>query len=83
VNDPAFSLEHAHVAIYDHVWIGTRAMILPGVTLGRGCVVAAGSVVTRDVDPLAIVAGAPARRVGEREPAATKYALDGGVPFFE
>jgi maltose O-acetyltransferase len=83
VNDPAFSLEHAPVAIHDHVFVGTRAMILPGVTLGRGCVVAAGSVVTRDVDPLAIVAGAPARPVGERDPAATRYALDGGVPLFE
>jgi acetyltransferase-like isoleucine patch superfamily enzyme len=83
VNDPDFILEHAGVAIYDHVWIGTRAMILPGVTLGRGCVVAAGSVVTRDVDPLAIVAGVPARRVGERDPAATSYALDAALPLFE
>ncbi len=41
-------------------------MIMPGVTLGRGCVVGAGSVVTKDVPPYTIVAGVPAKKIGER-----------------
>jgi acetyltransferase-like isoleucine patch superfamily enzyme len=49
------------VAVEDGVWIGARATILAGVTLGQGCVVAAGSVVTRDVPPHTLVGGVPAR----------------------
>lgn len=55
------------VTIGNHVWIAYRAIILPGVTIGDGAVVAAGSVVTRDVEPYAIVAGVPATRVGQRD----------------
>lgn len=49
------------VAIDDDVWIGAHAVILPGVRLGRSCVVAAGSVVTKDVEPYSVVGGTPAR----------------------
>lgn len=49
------------VTIEDNVWIGSRAIILKGVTLGAGCVVGAGSVVTRSVPPRTVVAGNPAR----------------------
>jgi len=48
------------VIIQNDVWIGTRAIILSGVTIGNGAVIGAGSVVTRDVPPYAIVAGTPA-----------------------
>lgn len=44
-------------------WIGTRATILPGVTVGHGCVIAAGALVTRDCEPNGLYAGVPARRV--------------------
>lgn len=54
------------VVIGDFVFIGTRALILPGVTLGKGCVVAAGSVVTKDVPAFTIVAGVPAVKIGQR-----------------
>lgn len=49
------------VTIGDDVWVGTRAVILHGVTIGRGAVVGAGAVVTRSVPPYAVVAGSPAR----------------------
>jgi tetrahydrodipicolinate N-acetyltransferase len=55
----------APVLIGDRVWVGTRALILKGVEVGEGSVVAASAVVTRDVPPGTIVAGVPARVVGK------------------
>jgi acetyltransferase-like isoleucine patch superfamily enzyme/coenzyme F420-reducing hydrogenase beta subunit len=49
------------ICIGEHVWIGTRALILKGVTIGDGAVVAAGAVVTKDVPPKSLVAGVPAK----------------------
>lgn len=60
------------VRIEDFVFIGTRAIILPGVRLGRGSAVGAGAVVTRDVAPYTIVAGSPARKIAMR-PQALQY----------
>lgn len=57
------------VHIEDYAWISTRVTVLPGVTIGRGAVVAAGAVVTRDVPPMAIVAGVPAQVIGTRKSA--------------
>jgi acetyltransferase-like isoleucine patch superfamily enzyme len=57
----------AAVSIGDDAWIGTGAVILSGVTIGTGAIVAAGAVVTRSVAPYSIVAGVPARVVGERQ----------------
>lgn len=83
-NDPAFpNVIHAPITIEDHAFIGTRAMILPGVTVGRGAVVLAGSQVSKDVPPMTIVAGSPARPIGIREPGATAYQLDDPLPRFE
>jgi acetyltransferase-like isoleucine patch superfamily enzyme len=83
VDDPLFGVVLRQVVIEDHVWIGTRAMVMPGVTLGRGSVVAAGAVVTRSVPPLTVVAGVPAKPVAERDDAATAYVLDGRLPLFD
>ncbi|MCL6459082.1 MAG: acyltransferase [Gorillibacterium sp.] len=49
------------IVIGDEVWIGCKSIILKGVTIGTGAVVAAGSVVTRDVEPYTLVAGTPAK----------------------
>jgi acetyltransferase-like isoleucine patch superfamily enzyme len=51
--------------IEDHVWIGNKSIILKGVTIGKGAIVAAGSVVSRDVPAHALVAGVPAKPVKE------------------
>jgi acetyltransferase-like isoleucine patch superfamily enzyme len=54
------------IVVGDDVWIGYGSIVLSGVTIGRGAIVAAGSVVTKDVEPYAIVAGNPARKLAER-----------------
>lgn len=54
------------IVIEDYVWIGIGATVLQGVTIGQGAVISAGAVVTHDVEPYAIMAGIPARKVGER-----------------
>lgn len=54
------------VIVEDDVWIGTGEIIVKGVTVGRGAVVAAGSVVTRNVEAYSIVGGVPAKKIGKR-----------------
>jgi len=81
-NDPSFHLTHGSVVLEDHVWVGTRALILPGVVIGRGAVVGAGAVVTKDVPPLTVVGGNPARQIGMRD-LQPGYALNEQPPLFE
>lgn len=66
IDSPDFKGRELPVKIEDYVWIGTRAMILPGCTIGKGAVVAAGAVVTKDVEPYAVVAGIPAKVIKMR-----------------
>lgn len=54
------------IIVDDDVWIGSNAVVLRNVRLGRGCVVAAGAVVTKDVEPYTIVGGIPAKKISER-----------------
>jgi len=75
-----FEAKFEPIVIGDHVWIGTRAMLLQGVEIGEGAVVGAGSVVTKDVPPYTVVAGVPARKIGER-PREIKYRLC-SMPLF-
>ncbi|RBL93803.1 glycosyltransferase [Chitinophaga flava] len=65
-NSPSFAFRSQDVRIDDYVWVGTRAMILPGVHIGEGAVVCAGAVVTKDVEAFAVVAGIPAKKIKER-----------------
>lgn len=59
--------EYEPVIIEDDVWIGARVTILPGVKIGHGSIIAAGSVVTKNVDDYAIVGGVPARVIKMRK----------------
>lgn len=63
---PDFADRGGEVVIGNRVWIGYRAIILPGITIGDGAVVGAGAVVTRNVEAYSIVAGNPARVIGQR-----------------
>lgn len=55
------------VRIDDDVWVGARAIILPGLKIGRGAIIGAGAVVTKDVPPYAVCAGNPARVIKYRD----------------
>ncbi len=68
-------VELAPIEIGDYVFIGPRAIILPGVKIGKGAVVGAGAVVTRDVPEFAIVGGVPAKVIGERKLKNPSYKL--------
>lgn len=75
INDGAgFGGSAEAILIEDYVWLCTRAMVLAGVTVGRGAVVAAGAVVTKPVEAYTVVAGVPAKKIGERNPDLT-YSL--------
>ena len=67
ITKPNRPLVTAPITICDGVWIGARAIVLPGVTIGEGAVVAAGAVVTKDVEPWTVVGGNPAKFIKKRE----------------
>lgn len=84
-SDPYFrcvSGKSFRVKIEDRAWIGPRTTILHSVTIGEGAVIAAGSVVTKDVEPYSIVAGIPAKKIGTRS-RDLKYNFSGSYsPFY-
>jgi maltose O-acetyltransferase len=64
----ARAAEPKPVVIEDDAWITNRCMIMPGIRIGKAAVIGSGSVVTRDVAPFTIVAGNPAKKIGEIDP---------------
>jgi acetyltransferase-like isoleucine patch superfamily enzyme len=79
--DREFGVRGGPIVVEDHAWISFRATILPGVRIGRGAVVAANAVVSRDVEPYAIVAGIPAKQIGTRS-RDLSYSPAGRGPWF-
>lgn len=75
IQNPTFAAVTATVVIKDYVFIGPRAIILPGVTIHEGAVVGAGAVVTKDVEAFSIVGGVPAKVIGERKLKELHYRL--------
>lgn len=65
--DQAWDTSKNKVIIHDDVWIGSHAQIMPGVTIGKGAIIAAGATVTKDVEPYAIMLGSPAKLLRYRE----------------
>lgn len=82
INSEGFDPIDAPVEIADYAFIGPRAIILPGVKIGKGAVVAAAAVVTKDVEPFKIVGGVPAQVIGERKNKNPSYKL-GRVRLFQ
>jgi len=70
-----FSARTEPVEISDYVFIGPRVIILPGLKIGKGAVIAAGAVVTKDVPEFMIVGGVPAKEIGERKSRDLHYKL--------
>ena len=66
VNSEFFKYIGKPIIIEDYVWIGSRATILQGVTIGKGAIVAVGAIVTKDVESYTIVGGIPAVKIGDR-----------------
>jgi len=75
IDDPSFIAHTQPVEIGDYTFIGPRAIILPGVKIGKGAIVAAGAIVTKSVDPFAMVGGVPAKVIGERNNREPNYRL--------
>lgn len=67
MNAPDFHTCGAKTTIDAYAWICSRAILLPGVHIGKGAVVASGAVVTKDVEPYTVVGGIPAKPIGKRE----------------
>lgn len=77
---PEFAAVGGPVHVHDYAWLSTRSIILPGVTVGEGAVVAAGAVVTKNVEPYTIVGGIPAKAIGCR-PRGLAYRCTPGLWF--
>lgn len=80
IQSVAFDYTSAPVFIDDYAWIGGRTIVLPGVHIGKGAVVASGAIVTKSVNEYSIVAGVPAKQIGTRT-RNLNYSLKSSIPF--
>jgi acetyltransferase-like isoleucine patch superfamily enzyme len=78
---PDFGIKDAPVVIEDYAWLSCRTVVLPGIRVGKGAVLAAGAVATKDIPPFKIAAGIPAKVIGDRK-CQPKYTLGGGMLFW-
>ena len=67
ISDRLKPLIFEEIQIGDFAWVCAKSLVLPGVTIGEGAVVAAGAVVTKDVEPFTVVGGNPAKFIKKRE----------------
>lgn len=84
-NDPLFRSmpgKRGPIEIDDYVWIGPNVTVLHSVKIGRGAVIAAGSVVTKDVEPYSIMGGIPAKKIGERNKQLIYDLSNFHIPFY-
>jgi acetyltransferase-like isoleucine patch superfamily enzyme len=80
VQDPLFRTDYGMVIIEDYAWLSCRSTILPNTRIGKGAVVCAGAVVTKDIPEYSIVGGVPAKIIGERN-RDLKYNLGEPIAF--
>ena len=66
ISSSIMELTHAPIKVCDSAWVAAWSIILPGITIGEGAVVAAGAIVTKDVEPFTVVAGNPAKFIKKR-----------------
>ena len=81
INDPDFTNSFGPVTIGDYVFIGPRAIILPGITIGNGAVVAAGAVVTKNIPAFEVWGGVPAKKISDRRLTKPHYRLGRAMWF--
>jgi acetyltransferase-like isoleucine patch superfamily enzyme len=71
IQDPNFPMTRDAVVIEDHVWLCFRSIVMPGVRIGEGSVIASGAVVTKSIPPFSVAAGVPAKVIGRRNSSLT------------
>lgn len=81
INSATFGNSFGPVVINDYVFIGPRAIILPGVTIGRGAVIAAGAVVTKNIPDFEVWGGVPAKKISDRQNKNPTYKLGRAMWF--
>lgn len=81
INSPTFGNSFGKVEIGDYVFIGPRAIILPGVKIGKGAIIAAGAVVTKDIPDFEVWGGIPAKKISDRKITNPNYKLGRAMLF--
>ena len=81
INSPDYGNSFGPVEIGDYVFIGPRAIILPNIKIGKGAIVAAGAIVTKDIPEFEIWGGVPAKKIGDRENKNLDYKLGRAMLF--
>ena len=81
INSPSFGNSFGKVEIGDYVFIGPRAIILPNIKIGKGAVVAAGAIVTKDIPEKEIWGGVPAKKISDRKIDKPNYKLGRAMLF--